>query len=153
KAKADEFVVSLATADPHTAAFDRKLDSIRTLGLEEIRAAASASNRMLERPLQAMEASGDPLGSKVSTSLIDLRRTVEDLDPSRQGLLDNAQRKVLGLLPFGTRLRSYFGRYRSGQKHLNAVIEALSRGQDALRKDNAAIEHAQANFWLKMVRL
>jgi uncharacterized protein YaaN involved in tellurite resistance len=88
----------------------------------------------------------------VSKSLIDLRNTVEELDPSRQGDLFSS-RKLLGMIPLGSRLRDYFDRYRSSQTHLDAIINSLYRGQDELRKDNAAIEQEKVNLWAGMGRL
>lgn len=153
KPMAAAFVDGLADLDTHSQAFERKLESIRTLGQEDIRKAAATSNRMLELPLRAMESG--PLGgdSRISTSLGELRTTLEDLDPSRRGLLGTAQRRLLGVIPLGNRLRSYFTRYASGQKQLDAIIETLHRGQDELRKDNAAIEQEKANLWTTMRRL
>ena len=71
--------------------------------------------------------------------------TVEDLDPSQQGLMN--PKHLFGLLPFGNRLRDYFARYQSAQGHLNAIIQALYHGQDELRQDNAAIEQEKVNVW------
>ena len=42
--------------------------------------------------------------SPVSKSLIDLRNTVEELDPARQGDLVSP-RKLLGMIPMGSKLR------------------------------------------------
>jgi len=153
RARADEFVRTLCLLDVHGAEFTAKVDSLRTLGQEDIRKAAHSSNRMLDLPMRAMESGGLGQGSGVSTSLVELRRTVEDLDPSRQGIVSTAQRKLLGVIPMGNRVRNYFAKYSSGQKNLNAVIEALLRGQDELRKDNAGIEQEKSNLWATMHRL
>ena len=68
-----------------------------------------------------------------------LRHTVEDLDPAKQGDLFSP-RKLLGLIPFGDKIRDYFAKYRSAQSHLNAIIQALADGKDELLKDNAAVD-------------
>jgi uncharacterized protein YaaN involved in tellurite resistance len=44
-------------------------------------------------------------------------------------------------------------KYQSSQSHLNAIINALYRGQDELRKDNAVIEQEKVNLWQLMQRL
>ena len=149
--RAAGFVGDLVALDPRDAAFARKVDSIWTLGQDDVHRASAASNRMLERPLSTVHAAD--AGSRVSTSLLDLRQTVEGLDPSRCGVLTATRRRVLGLIPFGVRVRSYFARYVSAQRHLNAVVATLHRGQDELRKDNAAIEQERANLWATMLRL
>jgi uncharacterized protein YaaN involved in tellurite resistance len=115
------------------------------MGNDEIRQSASVSNRLLDKPVKAVESGPFSKGATVSKSLVDLRHTVEDLDPSQQGLL--SPKHLFGLIPFGNRLRDYFARYQSAQGHLNAIIQALYHGQDELRQDNAAIEQEKVNVW------
>jgi uncharacterized protein YaaN involved in tellurite resistance len=80
---------------------------------------------------------------------VELRRTVEDLDPKgAQG-----SRKFLGMIPFGDRLTDYFQRYQSAQSHLNAIMKALYNGQDELRADNAALNQEKQQLWDTMGRL
>ena len=139
------YVKSLTTLDPHSQDFANKVNAVHTMGNDEIRQSASVSNRLLDKPVKTMESGPFSKGANVSKSLVDLRHTVEDLDPSRQGLL--SPKHLFGLIPFGTRLRDYFARYQSAQGHLNAIINALYRGQDELRQDNAAIEQEKVNVW------
>jgi uncharacterized protein YaaN involved in tellurite resistance len=107
---------------------------------------------MLDKPVAAMQRGGLTETSTVSRSLVDLRRQVQDLDPAHQGDLFSP-RKLLGILPFGDRLRDYFNKYQSSQSHINAIINALYHGQDELQKDNADIEQQKANLWAIMERL
>ena len=139
------YIKSLTSLDPHSQDFANKVNAIHTMGDDEIRQSASVSNRLLDKPVKAMESGAFSKGAVVSKSLVDLRRTVEDLDPSQQGLL--SPKHLFGLIPFGNRLRDYFARYQSAQGHLNAIIQALYRGQDELRQDNAAIEQEKVNVW------
>jgi uncharacterized protein YaaN involved in tellurite resistance len=110
------------------------------------------SNRMLNRPVKAMEGGVFDEQSPVSRSLLELRETVEELDPSRQGDL-LSPRKILGVIPFGDRLRDYFRKYQSSQSHINAIINTLYKSQDELRKDNAVIEQEKVNLWNLMQQL
>jgi uncharacterized protein YaaN involved in tellurite resistance len=151
-ATADAFADSVTALDVHSPDFTGKVGAITRMGDREMRDAATVSNRMLERPVKAMGAGLFDADSPVSKSLIDLRNTVEELDPARQGDLFSA-RKLLGVIPLGSRLRDYFDRYRSSQTHLDAIINALYRGQDELRRDNAAIEQEKVNLWAAMGRL
>lgn len=144
------YLDALLATDPHSEAFKKKVDGIHALGNEEIKQSASVSNRMLDRPVGALTR-GEDKSSTVSNALLQLRRTVEDLDPSDRGLLD--RRRLFGILPLGNRLRDYFGKYESAQGHLNAIVQALYRGQDELLKDNAAIEQEKGNLWAVMDRL
>lgn len=150
--KVDEFVNAVVALDGHSEEFRGKVHAIHSLANKEIKQAASVSNRLLERSSRAMDEGlfGDK--TSVSQSLVELRRTVEDLDPSRQGDL-LSPRRILGVFPFGNRLRDYFAKYRSSQSQINAIIEALYHGQDELRRDNAAIEQEKANMWGLMGRL
>jgi uncharacterized protein YaaN involved in tellurite resistance len=152
EATAAAFVESLVALDTHSPEFTGKVGSITRMGDREMREAAAVSNRMLDRPVKAMGSGLFDSGSPVSRSLIDLRNTVEELDPARQGDLFSP-RKLLGMIPLGSKLRDYFDRYRSSQTHLDAIINALYRGQDELRKDNAAIEQEKVNLWATMGRL
>jgi uncharacterized protein YaaN involved in tellurite resistance len=145
------YVESLVRLDPHSQDFAGKTNAVHAMGNIEIRESANISNRLLDRPIKAMENGPMTQGATVSKSLVDLRRTVEDLDPSRHGLAN--PKTLFGILPFGGRLRDYFGRYQSAQSHLNAIIQALYRGQDELRKDNAAIEQEKVNAWAIKDRL
>jgi len=150
--KADAFADSLAGLDPHSAEFQTKLKAIYDLGSQDIRDAASVSNRLLDKPTKAMEAGIFDKTSDVSTSLVQLRRTVEDLDPSRQGMF--SKKHFWNLIPFfGNRVRDYFAKYQSAQSHLNAIIDSLLRGQDELQQDNASIEQEKTNLWQTMGNL
>jgi len=144
-AMVSSYIKSLTSLDPHSQEFATKVDAIHTMGNDEIRQSASVSNRLLDKPVKAMESGPFSKGATVSKSLVDLRRTVEDLDPSQQGLL--SPKHLFGLIPFGNRLRDYFARYQSAQGHLNAIIQALYHGQDELRQDDAAIEQEKVNIW------
>jgi uncharacterized protein YaaN involved in tellurite resistance len=107
---------------------------------------------MLERPMSAMKDGVYDGSSPVSKALLDLRNTVESLDPSRQGDL-LSPRKLLGMIPMGNKIKAYFDGYRSAQSHLNGIIETLYRSKDELQRDNAAIEQEKAGMWALMGKL
>jgi uncharacterized protein YaaN involved in tellurite resistance len=146
------YVDAIARLDVHDTAFSARVRDIEQLGDADIRAAAAVSNRLLDKPIAAMQKGGVAEASDVSKSLLALRHTVEELDPSKQGDL-LSPRKLLGLIPLGDKLSNYFQRYQSSQAHINAVINSLYRGQDELRRDNASIEQEKANLWQVMGRL
>ncbi|MBV9823732.1 MAG: toxic anion resistance protein, partial [Actinobacteria bacterium] len=122
---------------------------------QEMRASASVSNRMLDRPAAALNAGrgkgGGDVQSRVAGSLVELRQTVTELDPNRADL--TGAKKVLKFLPGGDKLQRYFAKYESAQTQLNAIIKSLQSGQDELRKDNASIETEKANMWALMGKL
>lgn len=146
------YLDAVTTLDPHDAAFQSKVDDIQKLGDADIKASAAVSNRLLDKPLAAMSQGGVGEGSQISKSLLNLRHTVQDLDPSSEGDLLSPH-KILGIIPFGDKVRDYFQKYQSSQAHLNAIITSLYQGQDELQKDNADIEQEKANLWATMGRL
>jgi uncharacterized protein YaaN involved in tellurite resistance len=121
--------------------------------LQHLNPAAQVSNRLLDKPAAAMSSGVLDPTSQVANSLVKLRRTVEDLDPAKQGLLGGAGRRILGVIPFGNSLRDYFHKYESSQHNINSIIQSLYSGQDELRKDNASIEQEKTNLWAIMQRL
>jgi len=147
-----EYVQSLLSLDSHGADFQKRIGAVHTLGNADIQASAGVSNRLLERPVNAMEAGGLGETSVISNGLVQLRQTIDKLDPSRQGDL-LSPRRLLGLIPLGSRLLAYFDKYRSAQTHLNAILDALRHGQDELQRDNAAIEQEKQNLWALMEKL
>ncbi len=151
-AQVKDYVDNLLTLDVHSEAFQARLNSVHTLGNADVQASASVSNRMMERPVRAMDHGGLGETAVISNGLVELRQTIDKLDPSRQGDL-LSPRRLLGIIPLGSKILAYFDKYRSAQTHLNAIIESLNRGQDDLQKDNAAIEQEKQNMWTLMQRL
>ena len=142
----DRYLEGVTSLDVHGPDFAKRVDELRTMGDEDVRAAAAVSNALLDKPLASKAQGGLTETSTVGRSLLDLRHTVEDLDPARQGGL-TGPKKLLGLIPFGDRVRDYFDKYRSSQSHLNKIIESLYSGQDELRRDNSAIVGEQQRLW------
>src|SRR5262245_9865919 len=147
-----DFIDQVTQLDAQDPKFKDAVDRIHAMGNRDIAESASVTNRMLDRPVKSMKNGLFDSGSDISRSLVDLRNTVEQLDPSRQGDLF-APRKILGIIPMGSRLVDYFDQYRSSQTHINAIVEALRHGKDELLRDNAAVEQEKINLWALMERL
>ncbi|MGI9212950.1 MAG: toxic anion resistance protein [Methylococcaceae bacterium] len=150
--RVDEFLNIILSHDIHTDTFKNRVKGVHTLGDRDIKAASDISSRLLEQPMRAMEAGVFDKASGISRALLDLRNTIEELDPARQGNLLEP-RKLLGILPMGNKAADYFRQYQSAESHLKAIMEALYNGQDELRKDNAAVEEEKVNAWRVMERL
>ena len=143
--KADEVTVkltSLPLADP---AFDEQLSAIRYFGDDAIRNAAESISRSEQRANAS-----DP--SATGEVLTQLHREIELLDPARRGDL-LLPRKLFGLIPLGNPLEDYFDEYRSAQRSLGQVLQALYRNQDQLRKDNAVLKREQSKLSTAMTRI
>ncbi|HNM97942.1 MAG TPA: toxic anion resistance protein, partial [Marmoricola sp.] len=148
-AKVEGFMEALTKAAPKSPEFSAQAENVRTMGDADIRAAAETSNRMLNRPVKALKEGGLAEGSMVGKTLLELRRTVEDLDPSGA----HGTRKWLDWLPFGDKVTDYFRRYQSAQSQLNAILHSLRNGQDELTKDNVSLNLEKTNLWAIMGRL
>lgn len=151
-AQVRSFIDAMTGLDEQDPKFKDCLDRIHSMGNKDVEQSAGVSNRLLDRPVKTLKNGLFDSGSDISRALVDLRTTVERLDPSTQGDLF-APRKLLGVIPFGSRLNEYFDQYRSSQSHLNAIVETLRRGKDELLRDNAAIEQEKVNLWALMERL
>jgi uncharacterized protein YaaN involved in tellurite resistance len=149
-ADADRIARELTQLAPESAEYQAHVRALEALGNAEITRSANVANRLLDRPTRAMATLGE--SAPVAKTLLDLRATVEKLDPSRQGDLFSP-RKLLGVLPFGNKLQAYFRGYESSQSHLNTIIDGLRHGKDELLRDNAAIEQEKATMWSLMGEL
>jgi len=139
------FVSELVALDANSPDFGRKVDQITNMGRKEIASASQMSNRFLDRPVRAIDKD-----SGVGADLTELRRTVEELDPGRKSL---APRKILGIIPFGNKLKNYFDSYTSAQGHIQAILARLASGKDELIMDNAAIDVERQKLWEALGKL
>lgn len=151
-AQVEEFIRDTLTLDKHSDGFKARVESIHQMGNADIARAASTSNRMLERPVRLMNDGLFSEGSGIGKGLVDLRRTLEDLNPARQGDLFQP-RKLLGFIPFGSKIEDYFDKYQSAQSHLSSILDSLADGKDELLRDNAAIEQEKVALWDTMQRV
>jgi uncharacterized protein YaaN involved in tellurite resistance len=147
--KVDTYLDSLLKAATKSPEWEARAADVRSMGTDEIRFAAESSNRMLQMPVKALNEGSLSQGSKVGQTLLDLRRTVEDLDPSQA----TGAKKFLGMIPFGDRITDYFRKYQSAQSHLNGILHSLQSGQDELQKDNVALNLEKKSLWESMGRL
>jgi uncharacterized protein YaaN involved in tellurite resistance len=145
--KAEDFVADLVAQDVNSPEFGKRVDAITNMGRKEIADASGQSNRFLDRPVKAMDSA-----SGVGPDLAELRRTIEDLDPGKQGNL-MTPKKLFGIIPFGNKMRNYFDSYKSSQNHIASILTSLGSGKDELLKDNAAIDVERQNLWAAMGRL
>jgi uncharacterized protein YaaN involved in tellurite resistance len=142
-----QFVDELAALDANSPEFGKKVDQLTAMGRKEISEAAGASNRFLDRPVKAIDSD-----TGIGADLTELRKTVESLDPKRQGSLSPG-RKLFGLIPFRGKIQNYFRQYQSSQTHISAILARLASGKDELLMDNAAIDTERANLWKTMHKL
>ena len=145
-AQVAQFAKDLVGLPVHSDDFKTRVTAISQMGDREIQRSASVSNRLLNRPVRAMNGGIFDSNSDVAKQLIGLRGLVERLDPAEQGDLF-APHKLLGLIPFGNKLVDYFRSYESSQTQLNAIIQGLYASRDQLMRDDADIEQERENEW------
>lgn len=147
--KVDAFMTAMTGAEPRSPEMEAQATAVRGMGDNDIRKAADTSNRLLQQPVKAMNEGGLSQGSQIGKTLLELRRTVEDLDPSQA----TGVRKFLGMIPMGDKIVDYFRKYQSAQSHLNGLLHSLQNGKDELTKDNVALNMEKQNLWAIMGRL
>ena len=147
--KVNDFLSALNSAEENSPTFSAQADAVRSMGDADIRKAAETSNRLLQTPVRAIEAGGLADTSKVGKTLLELRRTVEDLDPVGA----KGTKGFFARLGVGKPVQDYFRKYQSSQQHLNGILHALRSGQDELTKDNVALNMEKQNLWTVMGRL
>ncbi|MEY3833244.1 MAG: hypothetical protein RLZZ130_722 [Pseudomonadota bacterium] len=145
--RVEAYVADLVAQDVNSPEFGKRVDQLTNMGRKEIMEASAQSNRFLDKPIRRMDES-----SGVGADLAELRRVVEDLDPSKKGNLMTKQ-KLFGIIPFGNKLRNYFDSYQSSQTHISSVLARLGNGKDELLMDNAAIDVERQNLWVAMGKL
>lgn len=108
------------------------------LGLKAQRRSAQLSSVLLERPMREARAGGAE--AEVQGTLLELRRTIDNLDPS----LDRHPLKWLQGVPLLGKLvrqgEDQLKRFESAQEQLDAIVAALHRGHDRLLRDCASID-------------
>jgi uncharacterized protein YaaN involved in tellurite resistance len=144
----EEFVETLARLEPGRKEYPRAAASIDRLGQREFTATTALSRRMVDRRLHAEHgflAAKAPLAH----CLAELRRIVDELDPSR---IDLGSGKLRGL--FGRRARRegldelahYFDRFSRSQGHLEEILQTLAEGRLELERDNAQLSEEEVSL-------
>ena len=147
-AKVEQFLAKVSDGEVKSPEMNAQTEAIRSMGDIDIRRASETSNRLLQSPVNQIGSAAVSESSKVSKTLLDLRRTIEELDPS--------QTKKKGLfrsIPFSKQAEDYFRKYQGSQQHLNGILHALRSGQDELNKDNVALNMEKQQLWDTMSRL
>ncbi|GGA59612.1 protein involved in tellurite resistance [Pseudoclavibacter endophyticus] len=150
KQRAGTWASHVASLRPKTPEFMEQVRAIQNVARQEITASSNATNRFLQTSLQqAKGGGGSGHQADVAGTLVNLRNTVEELAPDRQDFFSRLTRA----LPFGNRMQRYFRQYESNQEQLNTILLALDRGQDMLRRDNAALAIERKTLWETMGEL
>lgn len=133
--QAENFVKMLLSGDYRN---NDKREAIDAMGLKTQQEAGHRS-KMLEEPIRSLAKTGDD-GGPVASSLVDLKETVEELDPVNFDFTAAGFSRFLQKLPLvGKPINRYFTKYLSAQTVIDAIIKSLEVGRDQLRRDNKTL--------------
>lgn len=145
--QANNYVNVLLSEDIHSDSFKAKLDSAFRLGREEIsNAAALMGGRFMQNNFVGME------DSPAFKAIKEMRHQLDELSPGSHGDLLKP-RKLLGLIPFGNRLRDYFRTYQEAGAHLQAILADIYAARDDMQRDLIELEQTRRNLWEAMKKL
>lgn len=141
------FVDGLMKQDVNSEAFQKQLDTAFRLGREEISVAATLmESHFMQRNMNGME------NSPAYAAIAEMRRLLDDLNPGNEGDLLQP-RKLLGLIPFGTKLQAYFRKYESAAGQLQTTMSQLHAARDDMERDIVGIDATTRKLWESMAKL
>jgi uncharacterized protein YaaN involved in tellurite resistance len=141
------FIAGLLAEDLHGDGFKARLDSAFALGREEVSIAATLmQGRFMKRNLVGIESSA------AYRAISDMRLQLDALDPGREGDLFT-QQKLLGLIPFGNKLKAYFRRYQTAGSQIEKSMHQLYAARDEMQRDVVDIEATRTTLWEAMQKL
>lgn len=142
-ARVEAYVQSLLAAEIGSEEFRTKLDAANALGRQSIAQASQITGRFMDKNFVGFE------NSPAFRAIDGLRNVFEDLNPARQGDL-LAPSKILGLIPFGNKLQSYFRKFESAGDQIAKLLGELRSAQDDVRRDVAALSDMEGRMWENM---
>jgi hypothetical protein len=141
------FIDALMTENVHSPEFKSKLDSAFALGRTEIsNAAGLMQGRFLQRNFVGAEE------TPAYQAIGEIRGLLDTLNPGKEGDL-LAPNRILGVIPFGNKLKAYFRKFESAGNQLQKAIEQLYAARDDVQLDIADIEATRAKLWDSMQKL
>ena len=144
--QADKFIRELMQADVTSEEFRARVDSAFRLGRKEIGDATLLTNKFTEKSFS--KDSGNPAFAVMN----EMRAVFESLDPGKEGDLLSSN-KVLGFIPFGSKLQSYLRRYDSASGSLQKLIQNIYGVQDELTRDDQELYSTMAKLLDAMTKL
>jgi len=146
-AQVARFIEALMTENLHSTEFKSKLDSAFALGREEISSAAGLmQGRFLQRNFIGAEE------TPAYQAIGEIRGLLDTLNPGKEGDL-LAPNKLLGVIPYGNKLKSYFRKFESAGNQLQKAVEQLYAARDDVQLDIADIEATRGKLWESMQKL
>lgn len=151
KEKAQAYTLSLNEVNVHSPEFVQKLAEIQNLGQKAMYDSSLNTSALLSRSetsLFGAKQTGNDNVQKVATTLTDLRNTIDDLAPNQnKGFIEEIAKFIPGGRSIVKNIKRYFNKYATAKQHIDDIVQKLMDGQDALRKDNAALDTEKEKLW------
>lgn len=146
QAAADKIVAHMFAVDvSNETAKKEAAASVETMGLK-LQQEASKRSAMLKQPIATLARDSED-GGPVAKSLLDLRDTVEDLDPNQYDFSMSTMRRLMGSIPgIGSAMRRYFSKFQSSEAVIDNIVAALEKGAEQLKRDNIILADDQTHF-------
>lgn len=145
--RADEFAQKLLSSDLNE--IQNQQDSITTMeniGMETQQRAVKQMT-LLKHPIETLSKRAED-GGEVANALIDLKMTVESLDPSKIEFQPGWFTRLIGLIPgVGTPIKRYLVKFESAQSVISSIVRSLEMGRDQLLRDNITLKDDQKELW------
>ncbi|OYT92064.1 MAG: toxic anion resistance protein [Burkholderiales bacterium PBB3] len=143
----ERFMTGLLSEDLQSEAFKSRLDSAFALGREEISVASSLmQGRLMQRNFAGVE------DSSAFKAIQDMRGHLDELNPGKEGDLFQPQ-KILGFIPYGNKLQSYFRKFESAGTQLQKSMQQIYAARDDMQRDVVDIEATRGKLWEAMQKL
>ncbi len=141
--KATEFVEKLLNfSSDDIEQQQAKKNSVEQMGFE-IQKRAAKQSEMLRQPVKNLSQKADD-GGDVANALINLKVTVEELDPAKFNFEPGWFSRALGQIPgIGTPIKRYFSKFESAQTVISSITSSLESGRDQLLRDNLTLHEDQ----------
>lgn len=144
---ADEFVGALLAHDLSKIESQQlSVGKVEDIGTDLQRQSA-AQMGMLKQPIATLSRRAED-GGEVANALIDLKMTVESLDPEKVNFSPGWFSRILGYIPgVGTPIKRYLTKFESAQTVIDAIVHSLEAGRDQLLRDNITLAEDQKQLW------
>jgi uncharacterized protein YaaN involved in tellurite resistance len=145
----EAFLAKIVSSEVQSDEMSKISSTVRNLGANEIQKSQAISQRFLDKPLKTLK---DTDSAFVGKNLIELRKVVEKLDPSKKGKFFSKQ-NLLRFIPFGEKADNALQEYQSADTQIRVILESLYNGKDNLLQDNAQIQVSRKSMYETMGKL
>jgi uncharacterized protein YaaN involved in tellurite resistance len=150
---AEKFVAQLVSVNPEDAeSGEANKKAVETMGFP-VQQEAARQSQMLTQPINALSKRGDD-GGDVANALVNLKMTVDELNPNNFDMEPGWFGRALSKLPgVGSPLARYFTKYESAQTVIASIIQSLEQGKALLQRDNVTLADDQQQMRETNVKL